>query len=106
KDAEKASLDAEHANELLTEGGRMVTESNDAAMKAETEAAKASEVAEESKGLVEGLKAQLVEAEKNLKVMYGVLMAVLKNNGLNTDVTEDMVAEAEASASREGETDE
>jgi hypothetical protein len=105
--AGQAVSDAEHVNELLTEGGRMVTESNDSAMKAEQEAGKATAVAEESKGLVEGLKAELAEAQKDLRVMYNVFMAVLRNNGLNTDVTDEMMAEAEAgaeeNASREGE---
>ncbi len=100
RQAEKASVDAEHANELLTEAGAMVNESNDAAMKAEQAAA-------EAKGLAEGIKAEVAEVQKDLRVMFNVVMAVLRNNGLNTDVTDEMMAEAEAGAvedaSKEGE---
>jgi len=100
RQAEKASLDAEHANELLTEAGAMVTESNDAAMKAEQAAA-------EAKGLAEGIKVELADVQKDLRVMFNVVMAVLRNNGLNTDVTDEMMAEAESGveedASKEGE---
>jgi hypothetical protein len=106
--AGKAVADAEHVEQLLEQGGEMVNASNDAAMKAEQQAADAKTAAEEAKesaGLVEELKGKLAESEKNLKVMYGVLMAVLRNNNLNTEVTEEMVAEAEneANASMEGE---
>ncbi len=106
--AGRAVADAEHVEQLLEQGGEMVTASNDAAIKAEQQAAEAKTAAEEatkSAGLVAELKGKLAEAEKNLKVMYGVVMAVLRNNNLNTDVTEEMVAEAEeeANASMEGE---
>lgn len=96
--AGRALAAAEHVEEIMTQGGELVNAANDASLKAESAAIEAKGAAKAAEKTAESLSEKLDEAGKQLRTMYGVLMAVLKNNGLNTEVTEDMVEEASAAA--------